>query len=94
LDCLAYPILPEYKRHFIKAVIKLSKESKLYPACLLLTGVEIYGDPIAEGAFGVIYKGRYRGQEVAVKALKIFQKSDMDRLLEVKLNALSHIEVD
>jgi hypothetical protein len=50
---------------------------------LVLKGIEIFGDPVAGGGFGDVYKGRLRGQEIAIKVLKVYRESDMDKLLKV-----------
>jgi len=41
------------------------------------------GDPVAGGRFGDVYKGRFRGREIAIKVLRVYQKSDMNKLLKV-----------
>jgi serine/threonine protein kinase len=51
---------------------------------LILKGVEILGDPV-QGGFGDVYKGRRRGQEVAVKVFRADVESDMEELLRVML---------
>jgi serine/threonine protein kinase len=50
---------------------------------LVLKGIQIDGDPVAGGGFGDVYKARYQRQEIALKVLKVYQKSDMDKLLKV-----------
>jgi hypothetical protein len=50
---------------------------------LVLKGIQVDGDPVAGGGFGDVYKGRFRNQEIALKVLKVYQKSDMDKLLKV-----------
>ncbi|KAJ7100527.1 kinase-like domain-containing protein [Mycena epipterygia] len=76
------PINLAYKRRHLKALIKLSRASRLYPECLTLTGVEIGDDPIAAGGFGDVFKGNFRGEKIAVKILRIFRDKDMDGLLK------------
>ena len=78
-------ISPEYKHRHMTALIKLSKASGLVPEYLVLNGFEVRvdGDPIASGGFGDVYKGRYRGQEMALKVLKVYQKSDIQKRLKV-----------
>jgi len=74
----------------VKALIKLSRASGLYPECLLLKGIEITGDPVAEGGFGDVYKGQLGDQEIAIKVLKVYQKSDMQQLLKVMVIFIFH----
>jgi hypothetical protein len=82
-------INPQYKPRHIKALIKLSKLSGIVPECLVLTGIEIDGDPVAGGGFGDVYKGKYQKQEIALKVLKVYQKSDMEKLLKVSVSPKS-----
>jgi hypothetical protein len=80
---LDFPIDPELKRSYVKLLIKLSKDSVLYPQCLVLKEVvKKTGFPVARGGFGEVYRGQFRGQEVAIKVLKI-QTKNMDTLLKV-----------
>ena len=79
-------ISPEYKHRHMTALIKLSKASGLVPECLVLNGFEVDGDPIARGGFGDVYKGRSRGQEMALKVLRVYQKSDIQKLLKVTVS--------
>lgn len=73
----------------MKALIKLSRASGLYPECLFLKGIQIAGDSaVAEGGFGDVYKGQLGDQEIAIKVLKVYQKSDMQQLLKVMLGSL------
>jgi hypothetical protein len=41
--------------------------------------------PVARGGFGDVYKGLLHGEDIAVKALRIYQDSDMIQLLKVAL---------
>jgi serine/threonine protein kinase len=74
---------PAYKPRHVKPLIRLSRASRLYPECLVLKGLEIEGDPVAWGSFADVHKGRLRGNEVAIKVLKVYERSDMDKLLKV-----------
>jgi serine/threonine protein kinase len=80
---LDFTIDPAYKPRHVKALIKLSRASRLCPECLVLKGIEIESNPVAWGGFADVYKGRLRGTEVAIKVLKVYEKSDMDKLLKV-----------
>jgi len=73
---------PEYKPRHVRALIKLSKASGLFPDCLVLKGIQVDGDPVEGGGFGDVYKGRFGGQVIALKVLKVYQKSDMQKLLK------------
>ena len=78
-----------YKSRHIKALIRLSRASGLYPECLVLQGINIEGDAVAGGGFGDVYKGHLQGQEIAIKILRVYQKSDMDKLLKVIHSSLA-----
>jgi len=73
---------PIQKSRFVKALIRLSCASGLYPECLVLSGMKIKGDAVAGGGFGDVYKGSFKGYEIAVKVLKVYQKSDIHKLLK------------
>jgi len=49
------------------------------------------GDPVAGGGFGDVYKGQYRNQEIALKVLKVYQKSDLQKLLKVTVSPGSRL---
>jgi hypothetical protein len=68
----------------MKALIMLSKKSGLHPDCLILGhAVNRYGDPIARGSFGDVWRGQICGREVAIKVLRVYQRSDAQKLLKV-----------
>lgn len=75
---------PADKPRHVKALTRLSQASGLYPECLVLRGVEIEGDAIAGGAFGDVHKGHFEGRNIAVKILRVYQQSDMNKLLKVR----------
>jgi hypothetical protein len=59
-----------------------------------LKGIEIIGDAVGGGGFADIFKGRLRDQQIAVKVLKVYQKSDMEKLLKVILMYAIFIKVN
>jgi len=69
-------------------LLKLSRLSGLYPECLVRDDVQLIGtDPVAAGGFGEVWKGRVPGQElIAVKIMKIYEKSDVEKLLKVSFS--------
>ncbi|KAJ7740618.1 kinase-like domain-containing protein [Mycena metata] len=69
------------RRRLFKALIRLSVESKLYPRCLTLTGLQ-QERLVAGGSFGDVYKGWLCDQSVAIKMMRVFEESDIDALLK------------
>ncbi|KNZ79735.1 MAP kinase kinase kinase mkh1 [Termitomyces sp. J132] len=58
----------EFRRHFMNAMLKLSRRSKFYPSPLLQHQVLLEGAyAVASGQFGDVWKGTFRNQQVAVK---------------------------
>jgi hypothetical protein len=75
----------ESKRRHVKALIKMSQKSGKVPDCLVLKGMEVDGDPVAGGGYEDVYKGRFKRKEIALKVLKVYRKSDMEKLLKVTI---------
>ena len=80
---LDFWIDPEYRPRHVKTLVELCKNSGLYPDCLILKGIEFEGDPVVGGGFGDVYKGRLRGQDIAIKVPKTFRQTDVDKLHRV-----------
>ena len=85
---------PTLRRRHVKALIRLSRATGLYPECLVLDGIEIIGDAVGGGGFADIFKGRLHDQEIAVKVLKVYQKSDIEKLLKVMLKYVIFVNVN
>ncbi|KAG5728265.1 hypothetical protein E4T56_gene19048 [Termitomyces sp. T112] len=67
----------EFRRHFMNAMLKLSRRSKFYPSPLLQHQVLLEGAyAVASGQFGDVWKGTFRNQQVAVKVLRFFASSE------------------
>lgn len=64
-------------------MIKLSKASGRYPQGLVLEGLDVEKDAVAGGGFGDVHKGKLHSQTIAVKILRVYQKSDMVKLMKV-----------
>ena len=68
----------------MSAIVKLSKNSGLYPECLILRGVQKLGqDAVAGGSFGDIWKGDVGGHMIAIKVMRIFGASNIEKVLKV-----------
>ncbi|KAG6906989.1 hypothetical protein DXG01_011065 [Tephrocybe rancida] len=69
-----------FKSPFLNALLRLSRRSKHFPGRLWQEQVTLEGtEAITAGRFGEVWKGIFCGQGVAVKVLKIYQKSDLDK---------------
>jgi hypothetical protein len=49
----------------------------------MLKGVQRLGNPVAAGTFGDVWKGIIQGESVAIKILRIYEKTDVDNHLKV-----------
>lgn len=75
---------PSLKCFHVEALIKLSSFSGLYPECMILKGIKLVGGAAIDGGgYGDICKGVLEDQEIAVKVLKVYRKSDKEELLKV-----------
>lgn len=52
---------------------------------MVLKGIKMEAHPVDRGGYGDVYKGVWHGQEIAIKVLRIYQTSDLFRLLKVTL---------
>jgi hypothetical protein len=90
---LEFPIDPRHKTRHVKALLQLSRASGLCPECLVLKGIKMEAHPVDRGGYGDVYKGVLHDQEIAVKALRIYQTSDLFRLLKVALRFRSFTDL-
>jgi serine/threonine protein kinase len=64
-----------------RLLIKLSEVSEIIPASVLIRGLTlIENTPVSGGGFADIYRAVYRGQEVALKHLRVRQDHDSQRI--------------
>ncbi|KAF9256325.1 kinase-like protein [Marasmius fiardii PR-910] len=69
-------------------MLRLSKNSGLYPICLAMKNVRKSGDyPIAYGGYGEVWKGIIgeSNEFVCLKIIKIYAQSDLDKLCKAYL---------
>jgi hypothetical protein len=66
--------------------LQLSRASSLHPRCLALSELQKVGPQVTGGGFGDIWKGLVRGQSVCVKIMRIFEDSNVQALLKVRLS--------
>jgi hypothetical protein len=89
-DSLDLDTLPH--REIANAINELTERSGLYPASVVLRGVEkSSAAPVAGGSFSDIWKGEVEGQKVAIKVMRIFDKDDANLLHEVYHIILGYI---
>ncbi|KAG6814687.1 hypothetical protein H0H93_012588, partial [Arthromyces matolae] len=88
LDCfqrlLDLPDLDwDLRRKLIIATQRISVRSKLYPTCYELKDVEQVGSfPVARGGFAEIFKGKFEGQLICIKAISVYQNSDLEHVFK------------
>ncbi|KAF9263062.1 kinase-like protein [Marasmius fiardii PR-910] len=79
-----YPNVPKALRSSIfSLMIRLSRNSGLYPQCLAIRGVEKLGKyPVGGGAFGDVWQGKVGEQLVCLKMIRVFNPSDVNHILK------------
>ncbi|KAK7049962.1 Rho guanine nucleotide exchange factor [Paramarasmius palmivorus] len=76
---------PQLRSTILKAVLRLSRRSNLYPQCLTIRNVERLGEhAVASGGFGEIWKGGIEASQevVCLKVVKLYQTSNVEKLLK------------
>ncbi|EEB98063.1 hypothetical protein MPER_02495, partial [Moniliophthora perniciosa FA553] len=60
---------PQLRTSIVKAILRLSRQSNLYPQCLTVDKIRQLGEhPVASGGFGEIWMGEVEGlQQVVLK---------------------------
>ena len=79
-----FPLHPSLKHLHTRALIKLSRISGLYPESMILKGIKLVGDAaVKSGGFADVWRALLGGQEICVKILKVYSKSDHIKLRQV-----------
>ncbi|TDL23881.1 kinase-like protein [Rickenella mellea] len=74
---------PESQAKLVRTLARLSKSSRCYPDCLILTSIRRTGtDPVAGGGFADVWKGYFADRPVALKALRIYKQSLREKVLK------------
>jgi hypothetical protein len=83
---------PGERKQLLYLLCKIVKSAQIFPKAIELTGVECdLSQPIVEGGFGVIYKGKYQNQAVCVKAVRMYQVGAKKQALRVRPQASAFI---
>uniref|UniRef100_A0A0W0F0H3 Putative Dbl-like domain-containing protein n=1 Tax=Moniliophthora roreri TaxID=221103 RepID=A0A0W0F0H3_MONRR len=75
----------QLRSSILKAVLRLSRKSNLYPQCLTVENIRQRGEhPVASGGFGEIWMGEVEGsdQVVCLKVVKLYLESDIEKVLK------------
>ncbi|KAF8999175.1 kinase-like domain-containing protein [Cyathus striatus] len=76
---VTYSLGSAFEHILLKAMLRLSKRSTLYPRSYILTNVKRDEYPIASGHFGEVFRGDYNGRNVALKVFKLYA-NEMSRI--------------
>ncbi|KAJ3539950.1 hypothetical protein NMY22_g4503 [Coprinellus aureogranulatus] len=83
LDHSSAAAISNNRRSMLKALLRLSVSTGLYPKCLHLSHqVQKSEEPVDEGSFGDVYRGRIAKQEVAIKVFKVNKRTDLSKLMK------------
>lgn len=74
---------PKLRKHIVILLQKLCERNMLYPTCYALNGIEEIL-PKDAGGFCDIYQGRYQGQSLCLKVVRLYQKRDQHEMLKVR----------
>ncbi|KAG6818581.1 hypothetical protein H0H93_003796 [Arthromyces matolae] len=73
----------DFRKKLIVATQRISARSGLYPACYVLKDVEQIGQfSVNGGGFADIYQGKFEGQLVCIKAIRLYQTSQIEHVLK------------
>ncbi|EEB94487.1 hypothetical protein MPER_06690, partial [Moniliophthora perniciosa FA553] len=78
-------LLQSLRTSILKAILRLSRQSNLYPQCLTVDKIRQLGEhPVASGGFGEIWMGEVEGlqQVVCLKVVKLYLTSDIEKVLK------------
>ncbi|KAL0959682.1 hypothetical protein HGRIS_011380 [Hohenbuehelia grisea] len=81
---LSHPQDVVFARRAHKLVIRLSVACGIFPSSLLIDGVTLLEtESVSGGAFADIYRATYNGQQIALKRLRVWERSDRLRIHRV-----------
>ncbi|TFK21394.1 hypothetical protein FA15DRAFT_80978 [Coprinopsis marcescibilis] len=71
--------------------MRLSDRTQQYPTCLTLAQVECDDQPMTAGSFGEVYRGRFQGQNIALKVVKLHRKIAVLKSIQVSENRVEAV---
>ncbi|KAJ7021268.1 hypothetical protein C8F04DRAFT_922954, partial [Mycena alexandri] len=66
----------------IRAVLRLSRVSGRHPRCFAVTDLKKEGTQVAAGYSSDLWKRSFRGKDVSIKIMRLFETSDIRVLLQ------------
>jgi hypothetical protein len=73
-----------FRTNVVRLLVSVSKKFGRYPECLSISGLQLPGKyPVACGAYGDVWKGLLRGEDVSVKVVRVSDRSVIESLLKV-----------
>lgn len=72
------------RKYTLIVLRKLCENSMLYPQSYVLKGIENLSHQNSEGGLCDIYQGRYKGQALCLKVVRLYQKTKADVILKVR----------
>jgi len=77
-------LAPQIRRRFLHAVYRICDYQALVPQSLEIPlCYDPSEQPVCYGGFADVWKGKYRGREVAAKVPRVHMKSDLERIRRV-----------
>ena len=84
MDEVMNSLAPQIRRKFLYAVYSICDHQALVPQSLKIPLCYDPSErPVCYGGFADVWKGQYRGREVAAKVLRVHIKSDLRRIRRV-----------
>ncbi|KAJ3565548.1 hypothetical protein NP233_g7564 [Leucocoprinus birnbaumii] len=73
-----FPLTQTERRRVLHVLARLAQSAQVFPSGCRIDGVECdFSRSVNDdGNFGIIYRGRYKGGDVCVKAVRLYQKKD------------------
>ncbi|KAG6877741.1 hypothetical protein C0993_004455 [Termitomyces sp. T159_Od127] len=77
-------VKPPFRIILCVALVRLCRKSALYPRCFSLKDVRVdSNNPLYRGGFGDVYQGQYNGRAVCIKAVQLYQQSNLSALEKI-----------